>query len=121
MSYIYSTLSSDQLYTLWITPKNEGMLPKKKSQVLIKGKANVADKNFITPRGMVTSVSDEELKQLEANSQFRKHVERSFIKVEAKKANVDKAVKDMEARDASAPLTADSFKAEDAPTLNKVG
>lgn len=96
--YIISTLSNDQRYIL-----EDG------NYVLINGKANITNKNLITPLGMVTNVDDDLIPLLEKNRVFQIHKENGFITVQRSKikdSEADEVAKDMEARDESAPLTA---------------
>ncbi|ENU3061690.1 hypothetical protein MLT67_12195 [Escherichia coli] len=105
--YIYSTLTGSQAYQVY--QKGGGDLPIAERAILVAGGANLADKNFITPKGVVTTVSDEDLALLEQNPVFQLHKSNGFIVVEAKPAPVEKVVSDMEARDESAPLTENDF------------
>lgn len=111
MPFIYSTLSADTEYTDYV-PADSGA--REVARVIrIKGGAHVAqpinllvDKN-LTPIGHRTQVTDGELDHLKANETFKTHLKNGFIKIaETSKAEkVEKAVKDMTAQDASAPLT----------------
>lgn len=118
MPYIFSTLSTNQLYTKYHKSENND-LARVDRTVLVKGGANVADKHFITPRGVVTEVSDEDCALLKETPLFKMHVENGYLTVEEKSANVDKVVDNMTAADKSAPLTPQSFEVEDkAPPVN---
>lgn len=120
MAFIYSTLSCPQRYTKFV-PGAEGGIPREEGSVLIHGGANVADRAIITPRGVVTEVSDEELALLKENKLFNTHCENGFITIETKKVDVEKVTPDMEARDGSAPLTPGDFEVEGkaAPSTGK--
>ena len=111
---IYSTLTSSQRYTKWRTGSDVHSVDK---EVLIKGGANVADKAFTTPKGVVTIVTDAQLALLESNPSFNRHVERGFILVEKGKSqgDVEKAISDMVGRDDSAPLVDADFAEGKAP------
>ncbi|EAO0065952.1 hypothetical protein GPN87_003083 [Salmonella enterica] len=115
--YIYSTLTGSQAYQVY--RQGGADLPLVDKTILVAGGANVANKHFITPRGVVTSVTDEELELLEKNPVFALHKANGFITVEAKEVSVEKVVSDMEARDESAPLTEADFiaKDQDPPTV----
>ncbi|EEV4189247.1 TPA: hypothetical protein PN979_003150 [Escherichia coli] len=105
--YIYSTLTGSQAYQVY---RNGGAdLPIAERAILVAGGANLADKNFITPKGVVTTVSDEDLALLKQNPVFQLHKSNGFIVVEEKPAPVEKVASDMEARDESAPLTDNDF------------
>lgn len=77
--------------------------------ITIKGGANVVSKNLITPRGICTPVTAEDLKLLEENKVFQRHVKRGFITVEKSKAKADTVAKNMTAKDESAPKTPSDF------------
>lgn len=117
MPYIYSTLSADTKYTLY--EKNaQGDLVIPIRGVVIKGGANVASKSFVTPQGVVTEVTDEELTFLQENSIFQAHLDGGFLRIDNKKIEIEKAVKSLEKGDKSKPLTHGDYP-EDART--KVG
>lgn len=100
--YIYSTLTADQIYTSYKTSPNG--VPTATSKVLIKGGANLMTKHMVTPRGVVTEVTAEELAELRNNEVFKLHQANGFIQVSEAKTDVEKAVSDMAGRDQSAPL-----------------
>ncbi len=51
-------------------------------KILIKGGANVADsRTLVTAKGVITEVSDEDLKLLLANVAFKEHLEKKIIRV----------------------------------------
>ena len=101
MPNITSTLTTPVQYNVWeTTPSKEIRI---KRSVTIQGGANVANKNFITPEGVVTEVTQDELDEVLLNDPvFILHLEGGFVKV-SKSAKLN--VKDMTARDESAPLT----------------
>lgn len=66
--YIYSTLSNDQLYQL-----------KDGRSVLIAGKANVANRQLVTPKGMATAISEDEFNLLQENIVFKAHAKNGFV------------------------------------------
>lgn len=96
--YVYSTLSCDQLYKL-----ADGR------EVLISGRANVANKNLITPKGVVTEVDENVVEALKNNKIFAAHVRNNFLKIEVVKTDPEKVAKDMTAADKSAQATEDSL------------
>lgn len=121
MPYIYSTLANDNLYHLYEKQDSKGGsvidVPRIEKSVLIKGGAGVATKHLVTPLGIVTNVSDDELELLEANEAFQTHVNNGFIKIDKKKIEVEVVVADMNGRDNSAPVTPeDSFGSEAKPS-----
>ena len=108
MPYVYSTLSCPQRYVKY-SEAPAGSVPREERAVLIEGGANVANRNLITPRGVVTEVTDEELVLLRQNPLFVTHETNGYISVEERKADVDKVVTGMEARSPDAPLTPEDF------------
>lgn len=78
-------------------------------KIPVAGKANVANKNLVTPRGAVTKVTDEEYEILKNDHTFNDHVKRGYITVEKKEFSVDKIIKNMKPKDESAPLTPESY------------
>ncbi|CNI48238.1 hypothetical protein [Yersinia pekkanenii] len=113
MHYIFSTISTDVKYTFYGQSAND--MPAIEHTITIKGGANVATKNLITPKGVMTSVEDAEVDMLNTHPVFLRHKKKGFVHVEAKQAAPDEVASDMEARDESAPLIDDDFNGEDAP------
>jgi|SRR5882757_2325130 len=120
MPYIYSTLSADTKYTLY-EKNGQGDLVIPIRGITIKGGANVASKSFVTPQGVVTEVTDEELTFLQENSIFKAHVEGGFLRIDNKKIEVEKAVKSLEKGDKSKPLTHADYPADGRTQLGPVG
>jgi len=104
MNYIYSTLTCDNAYATYADNGNKDV-PVVKRSVLIRGGHGVANKQLMTPRGVVTMINDEELELLEKNPSFQKHVERGFLTVEKREIAPEKVADDMAEKDRSAPLT----------------
>jgi hypothetical protein len=115
--FVYSTLSSSQRYTAYDGNKD---LPREERSVLIKGGANVADKHFQTPRGVVTKITEEQLAFLKKDKMFQRHVERGFITYDDKQVDVEKVASNMEGRDTSSPLEPGDFESQGqaAPIVN---
>lgn len=121
MPYVYSTLATPVIYTI-TEIQNEGRsLPKEVARIHIKGGAGVATKALTTPNGIVTEVSEEELKQLLNNPVFKLHMEKGYITYDDIKANPNKVSKSMSQDDPSAPLTPESIEKKNIkpPKLNK--
>ncbi len=79
--FICSKLASDNAYTVWVK-RGKNDMPQKKRQVLVKGGAGIANKNLITPHGVVTAVTDEEHELLvDQCPSFNRHVDAGYIKV----------------------------------------
>ena len=113
MPYVFSTLSSDMDYTNHVDGGAD--LPIELPPVRIKGGAGVADSRIVTPRGVVTEVTDEQLEYLKANAVFRVHMANGFITVETKKADPEKVAANMTGRDASAPMVPEDLASADQP------
>lgn len=103
--HIVSSLTSDQAYTLFKNVDAEGKkIPKASRRVVINGGTGVANKNIITPQGVLTVVDEETLALLEQNEMFKRHEKRGFVKVVKKSPNVEKVAEDL-GRDKSQPKT----------------
>lgn len=101
--YVYSTMSADVNY----------------GGVLIAGKANVANKNIVTPLGTATKVDDSALSFLESSHLFNLHKKNGFITVEKYKEDADLVAANMTGRDASAPETPETLTLND-PEIESV-
>ncbi|TCJ96150.1 hypothetical protein EV694_1702 [Volucribacter psittacicida] len=108
MPYVFSTLSCDNRYTSYTKTNSDIQVPSK--GILIKGGAGVMNDRFITPMGVVTEVSKEELDILESNPVFRLHKEKGFIVVQDKKSDVDKVASVMNQDDGGSPLTDEKIR-----------
>jgi hypothetical protein len=86
-------------------------------EILINGKVGVANKHLITPRGAVTSVSDEDYDVLKDNYHFKEHIKEGHILVEKKQEDVEKVITKMKKRDKSAPIVPEDYQevSENAP------
>ncbi|HLV82422.1 MAG TPA: hypothetical protein VKY62_01455 [Devosia sp.] len=100
--YVYSTLSCDQIYTN--SQHTASGVPTAASKILIKGGANLMTKAMVTPRGVVTKITAEELQVLRANEVFKLHMANGFITISEAKADADVVAADMTGRDQSAPI-----------------
>jgi hypothetical protein len=115
-TYIYSTLTNDYSYTNWTRPTDPNKYPEIIAQVLVKGGANRATDKLITPLGVRTEVTDQQLEQLEVNTTFKRHKDQGLIVVMTDKEDPDDIAKMMTAKDPSAPITPNDpiFKRTDA-------
>lgn len=100
--FVYSTLTSDQIYVNY--HKNVNGVAQPKESVHINGGANVMTKALLTPRGAVTEINDEELAALRSNEVFKLHEQNGFITVSEQKHDVEAVATDLQGRDQSAPL-----------------
>lgn len=101
--HVFSRASSDTCYVEWI--KGGADLPSRGRSVIVKGGHGVATKNLLTPLGVHTEVTDEEMEILKANHVFQKHLKIGSVVVQSRKADPEKVLKDMGAPDPSEPLT----------------
>lgn len=105
-NYVFSTLACDQLYTNWQVSSITGQDPIHVGHVLVKGGAGIANsRTLVTPQGVATEVTDEQLALLEQNEDFKRHKSGGYIRVEARSKDVDKVAADMSAGDKSRPYT----------------
>ena len=119
MFYVYSTMTNSTEYVLYAKNSSRD-LPIKTHSVLIKGGANLADRVFHTPQGVVTQISDSDMEMLLKDYHFLKHVENGFIKYEKMKDEIEEVVKDMTPRDDSAPKTPDDPEFAESEPSNQV-
>ena len=111
--YICSTLTNDQHYTNY--KASNGGPAVAVEAVTIKGGSNRADMRLITPRGVVTEVTDEQMEILNRNHVFKAHVTSGHIVVNKTSVAPEKTVDaHMEAKDGSAPYTPESLAAKSA-------
>lgn len=106
--YIYSTLSNNQSYSI------DGG-----KEVLIAGRANVANKNLITVRGVVTSVTDDELNQLRKNMVFKAHLDNGFLEIGSVKTDPEKVAENMKPKDAAAQETEETLSKKSSSRVKK--
>ena len=114
-NYVYSTLANDQRYV------ERGTNRTVVASVLVAGKANVPNRHMLTPRGVSTQVSDEQLAILRDNKVFKLHEKNGFVTVDSRKADPDKVAKSMSNNDPSRPDTSERLSDEkkESPKANK--
>jgi len=118
MPYIFSTATNSTTYNVY--EKTGNNLNASKKRITINGGHGRINKSLITPQGVATQVTDEELAVLEANPTFKRHVERGYLRVSKAKADAEKVSSDMTQRDKSAQLVDGDFKDEkQKPKVNK--
>lgn len=119
--HIVSTATSGRDYREMSKPKTgkDGRwttAPYVLKSVSIKGGANLAGVGILTPKGVVTSISDEDYAWLKELPGFKRHKERGFLSVVEGKEPVANAVAgSMKAFDGSAPQNVDSGNAKHIP------
>ena len=113
MPYILSTLTAPQRYTSSKPTADGRGIPKIIRSVFIAGGHGVADKNFITPQGVVTKVSEDELAFLETVPSFGRHKSRGFITImKSEPSRPENKIVDMASGDKSAPITPKKLQSE---------
>lgn len=108
MPFIVSTLTNSYRYTNWKPQVAPGHPLEVESEVLINGGANLADKRQITPKAVITEVTEDQLDALSKNVTFSKHVEKGFLIILHSKPDAEEVAKDMKPRDQNAPYTPSS-------------
>ena len=106
MPTVYSTLTNDSAYVHY-TKVAGNDLPTVKKKVTIKGGAGRGETGLLTPLGVATIITGDDLAFLEENDQFKKHKARGFLTVVSRDApdNANKVAVNMEQEDGSRPLT----------------
>ncbi len=90
--------------------------------VTIAGGAGVANKNLITPLGVHTEVTEEEMEFLNNDETFKLHKQNGFIAIETKNYDIEKVVADMTSEpDPGGPLTPGDFENVPEGTAKPVG
>ena len=107
--YVFSTLTANQKYPTWAKVPGRD-IPIMQGYVLIHGGANLPSKVLVTPRGVLTEITDEQYGRLKESPGFKQHLENGFLSVEAKPHDIDKVVSDLEEKDTSAPMTPKDFE-----------
>lgn len=105
-AHVYSTLTSDHVFVVRGTPPAQGQPAPILKRVLINGGTGVANKRtLITPYGVHTEVSDDDLAVLEQDPSFQRFKQRGFIRVEKRESRPEIVAQDMAKDTGSAPLT----------------
>lgn len=116
MPHIVSTLASDVAYTGYISNTDGGPnVPNRR--VLVKGGHGVANQKhalangILTPDGVATKVTDEDLEFLKSNHHFQQHEKKGFVKVlKISPSSPAGVAKNMEGADGARPLTNADFQ-----------
>lgn len=115
MPWIYSTLTADQMYTIWDeAPKGLELQRRSvRKTIFVKGGANVADKRQETHKGVRTRVSDEDVRDLKTIFDFQRHCDNGYITIRDDKVDEEVAVAGgMKQFDSSAPYTPERLHEE---------
>jgi hypothetical protein len=101
---VYSTLACSQVYGPYT--KGGGDLPRREVSVHIKGGAGVSNKHFLTPQGVVTTITQEELALCRQDLVFLQQEAAGYLVVDEKGKAVDPdhVATDMANDDPSRPL-----------------
>lgn len=109
-TYIASTLASGNIYTNYA--KGGADMPvvalvDGREGVFIEGGAGIANRLLVTPEGVITEVTAEQLDYLQANEIFKLHQKNGFVKIlsGSREPNEVAATGDMNKADASRQLT----------------
>jgi hypothetical protein len=115
--YIASTLSNSVEYVLYEGTEDPKQMPNARASVIIAGGANMADKHFVTPAGVITSVTNEELALLDKNEVFKLHKTNGYLQImDSEPKRVEDAAADMNAREPASPLVDEDFSTEVKPS-----
>lgn len=104
--YVYSTLTCDNDYAEWQKNGDQQSILR---TVRVNGGHGLMNKHMITPLGVVTEVSDEDLEFLQKNSGFQQHVANGFITVEQRKSDTEKVAANMKRRDKSSQIVPSDY------------
>ena len=113
--YVYSTATNSITYVEYEKNTNRDISIAKKwpngkeMRVTINGGHGMSNKHFVTPQGVVTQITEDELEMLLANPSFVRHMDKGFMSYDKKKVDPAKKAKDMEEKDGSAPITPSDF------------
>lgn len=103
--FILSTLTNDQEFRLY-NKSAPGRAPTDKGAIIIKGKAGLPNKNLLTPRGVATPVTDEQVSLLEDMKVFQRLKANGWVTVlNDDPRDADERAKDQNEGDGSKQLT----------------
>jgi hypothetical protein len=117
---IYSTITNDTQITEWLNLTTDGkVLPTIGRRFTLRGGAGVANKRtLVTPLGVMTEASADEMDFLNNHVMFKQLVATGWVKVVKATGwqnDVDGVVADMKQRDGSAPLVPNDFSESTTP------
>lgn len=106
--FVFSKLPSSTAYTEWQV--GPGGIQTEVRRVLVKGGAGVANKQLITPQGIMTEVTDADAEFLLNDHHFKQHQKNGFVTLTAGRAEVETVVADLSSDPTGAdPLTESSY------------
>ena len=109
MYYVYSTATCGTDYNIYAETGNREIAIVKK-KITINGGHGVANKNLVTPKGVMTAINDEDMALLEKDPHFKAHRDAGFLSIEKRKVEPEKVAVNMPDKDKSAPLTPKDFE-----------
>jgi len=110
--YIACTLASPQAYSTFLNVDN-AKVPTVEKVININGGHNVANKNLITPHGVITEISEEDYAILKEIKGYQVHEKNGFVKMlKQNPRSSEKAVSDLNQDDPSRPVTPGDYEAE---------
>jgi hypothetical protein len=110
MKYIASTATTPIAFVKYADQPDPNMIAQEIHRVVIKGGANLADKNLFTPRGVVTAITDKDWEVLCQDRKFAEMVEAGFMTILSSESDKDAAVRDLTPKDRSAPKTESDYR-----------
>lgn len=122
MPYVYSTATCSGTYVEYKKDSSKGHGHSEIARkVTINGGHGVATKSLITPQGVVTEVTRDELDFLLKDANFQRHMKAGFMTYSDTKVDPAKRAESMAEKDGSAPLTpADFKKGENGDEVTKI-
>lgn len=124
MPFVISKLANDNKYPINESheknkeaAKQSKILPRVK-MLIIKGGSGVMGKNLITPDGVSTEVTQEEVEMLKKNTAFMRQMKRGYLKIMNEKMDATKAASDLEGRDKSDQMVEQDFEPDKEPTTS---
>ena len=109
--YVLSKLTGAQEYNFYAENTAEGV-NQVTCSIHINGGANLADKHFITPDGVITEITEEQAARLKTHPVFKQHEANGYIKIVNTQKEAEEAKKDTEEGDNSSPLTPKKYAKE---------
>ena len=108
MKYVASMLATSMNYVLFGAAAND--MPQRRMNIHVEGGTGVANRNTITPHGVVTAISDEQAEALEHIELFRIHRKNGFVQIlDENPGAPERVAGDMNPGDPGAPLTPSDY------------
>jgi hypothetical protein len=108
MIYIFSTMAASVEYP--ITRTRDDKSYDIVESVQVNGGHGVANKHFVTPRGVMTSLTKENYDKIKDNHTFQTHLQNGFLEVSETAEDPEKVIASMAHKgDASAPKTPEDY------------